>query len=191
MKESDMKRYARVIGIDDGPFDKFRDKSTIVIGTISRGGFQVDGVVSTEVEIDGVDSTDKLIDMITRSRFYTQVQCILLDGIALGGFNVVDVGLLHQKTGIPVIVVMRFSPDLDKVKDALQKIGKADCIPLIDSAGEIEEARGIYIQRIGITKRKADQILKHTMTNSHIPEPIRLSHLYAAGIMRGESKGNV
>lgn len=191
MKESDIKRYARVIGIDDGPFDKFSDEATLVIGTISRGGFQVDGVVSTEVAIDGDDSTCKLIDMITHCRFFKQIQCILLDGIALGGFNVVDVNLLHEGTGIPVIVVMRFLPDLEKVKEALEKIGKSHCIPLIDKAGTIEEARGIYIQRIGIERRQANQILKHTMTNSHIPEPIRLSHLYAAGIMRGESKGNV
>ena len=80
----------RILGIDDGHFSK-QDKDAIVIGTVFRGGKWMDGVLSTHVKIDGYDSTENLIHLVRKSKHFGQLRCIMINGIALGGFNVIDI----------------------------------------------------------------------------------------------------
>ena len=72
-----IRKEIRIIGFDDGPFDKFKDKKTIVIGAVFKGGFVLDGIVSTKVALDGDDATEKLVSVIMKSRFRLQLRCIL------------------------------------------------------------------------------------------------------------------
>lgn len=183
------KSEIRILGIDDSPFKKFGKGSILVIGTIFRGGTLLDGILTTKVAIDGNNSTKKLIEMINKSKFKPQLRCIMINGIALGGFNVIDIKELNKKTKIPVIVVIRKYPDFKKIEETLKRIKKHKKYELIQRAGVVEKVGKIYIQRKGIALTKAKQILKLTCTRSLIPEPIRVAHLIAGGIVTGESKG--
>ena len=91
-----LKKEIRVIGIDDSPFDKFKKGKVLVVGTVFRGGLYLDGILSTKVIIDGNDATTKIIEMINKCKFKPQLQCIFLDGIAVGGFNVIDIKELNS-----------------------------------------------------------------------------------------------
>lgn len=184
-----IKTGARILGIDDSPFDKFRDKRTLVIGTFFRGGSSLDGVMSTTVAVDGADATAKIIRMVKKSKFYTQLRAIMLNGIAVGGFNVIDIQKLAAATKIPVIVVMRNYPEVGKIKSTLTRLGMKSKVKLIEKAGEIRKAGRVYVQLSGCSLEKAMELLKISCTRSHIPEPIRVAHLIAAGIKLGESKG--
>ncbi len=184
-----LKKEIRVIGIDDSPFNKFDNSNVLVIGVIFRGGSFLDGSLSTKVRVDGNNATKKLVEMINKCKFKPQLQCIFLDGIALGGFNVVDIAELNKKTGLPVIVVIRRKPDIETIKKTLIKINKKSKIKLIEKAGEVIKINNIYAQLKGISKEKAKEILDIVCTRSHIPEPVRVAHLIASGIVKGESKG--
>jgi len=184
-----IKKEIRVIGIDDSPFDKFKKGKVLVVGVVMRGGDFIDGVLSTKVDIDGDDSTCQLVNMINKSKFKLQFRCIFLDGIAFGGFNVVDVKELNKKTKIPVVTIIRRKPNIEKIKNTLKRIGKKDKIKLIDKAGNVTKIGEIFVQVTGISLTKLKKILKIVCTRSLIPEPIRLAHLIAAGIVKGESKG--
>jgi endonuclease V-like protein UPF0215 family len=183
------KKEVRTLGIDDSPFRKFTKSNTLIIGTIFRGGTLLDGILSTKVRIDGNNSTKKLIKMINKSKFKKQIRCILLNGIAVGGFNIVDIKELNQKTKIPVLAVIRKYTDFKKIEETLKKINKGPKYKLIQKAGPVEKVGKIYIQRKGISLEKAKALLKLTCTRSLIPEPIRVAHLIAGGIATGESKG--
>lgn len=185
-----MKRQVRVIGIDDAPFDKARKgEKTFVVGTIYRGGDFLDGVVSIDVVIDGDDSTTQIIKMINRSRFKPQLQCIFLNGIAVAGFNVVDVHKVVEETGIPLITVIRRQPDIAVIHKTLEKLGYNHKINILTKAGPVRKMGSIYIQPIGLSLAKAGEFLRVTCTHSLIPEPLRVAHIIAAGIVKGESKG--
>lgn len=184
-----MKKQIRILGIDDAAFDKFNDKEVIVIATVFRGGDFMDGVMTCKVKIDGDDATNKLIEMINKSKFKTQFRAIMLDGIAVAGFNVFDIKLLFEKTKIPVIVVMRNYPDLIKIKDTLSNLGMKEKINLLEKAGKIYPYKKIHYQVYGMEKEEAIQILKISCTHSHIPEPIRVAHLIGSALTFGESKG--
>ena len=186
-----MKKEIRIVGFDDSPFDKFKkNKKTLVIGTVFRGGLYLDGVISTKVSIDGDDSTDRLIEIINKTKFKPQIQAIMLNGIAFGGFNIIDIGKLNKKTKIPVIVVIRKMPDIDRIKKVLIKIGKKNKIKLIETAGKPVNVGKLYVQFKGISLDDVKEILRITCTRSLIPEPIRAAHLMAQGIYFGESKGD-
>ena len=182
-----MKKEIRILGIDDAAFDKFSDKEVIVIGTVFRGGDFIDGILTCKVNVDGDDSTNKLIEMINNSKFKVQFRAILLDGIAVAGFNIINIKKLYDETRTPVIVVMRDYPDLKKIKETLMKLKMKEKIILLDLAGEIFSFNEIHYQAYGC--KNPEEILKLTCTRSHIPEPIRVAHLIGGGLTFGESKG--
>jgi endonuclease V-like protein UPF0215 family len=134
--------------------------------------------------------------MIRKSRHYCQIRVVMLDGITYGGFNVVDIERLYRETGIPVIVVMRSLPDFQKIRSALEYFpdGKERWI-IIERAGKIEEIAGekergpVYIQKKGIGLVSVEKIIRLTSIRSNIPEPLRIAHLIATGIILGESRG--
>lgn len=184
-----LKSESRILGIDDASFDRNADTQVPVIGTLMRAG-TVEGFLHGTVGVDGDDATDTLISMITSSRFARIARCIMLDGIALGGFNVIDIERLSEETGIPLIVIMRRMPDLEGVKEALTKMGTPERYELIQKAGQIHKVRGIYIQYHGLTREEAEQIIDMTQTESYLPEPLRISHMVGAALLKGESKGS-
>ncbi len=184
-----LKKEIRVIGIDDSPFERFVKKDILVVGAIFRGGLSLEGILSTKIRVDGNNSTKKLIQMINDSRFKSQLRCIFLNGIALGGFNIVDIEYLNKMTGIPVIVVIRRRPDLTRVSRALMKINKKPKLNLIEKAGEIIRIGDIYVQLKGISVRHSKEVLGIVCSNGNIPEPLRIAHMIASGIIKGESKG--
>jgi len=188
-KRKSLRKEIRVIGIDDTSFDKFKDRQTRAIGVIFRGGNFLDGVVSVVVRVDGDDSTEKLARMVNSCKFKPQLRCIMLDGIAVGGFNVVDIHALSEKTKLPVIVVVRDYPDFSKIFAALKKLGFYSKRKLMEKAGKPIRMGKVYVQLCGITEEKAKEILEITCTRSYLPEPIRVAHLIGQGIVYGQSKG--
>lgn len=184
-----IKKEIRTIGIDDGPFDKFKDRLVLVVGTIFRGGLAMDGVLSTKASVDGRNSTQKIAKMINRCKFKPQLRTIFLHGIAVGGFNIIDIPKLHKLTKIPIIIVIRDYPDFKKIYSTLKKLKMQDKIQLIEKLPKPIKFGKIYIQHIGIPLDKTKQLLKTTCTRSFIPEPLRAAHLIAAGIVKGESRG--
>lgn len=185
-----VKKETRILGIDDAPFNKFSDKKVLVVGTVYRGGSYMDGVISCYVDVDGNDSTDSLISLINKTKHKSQLQVIMLKGIALGGFNIVDIKRLNKKTKLPVIVVMRKKPNFLDIRKAIQNVNDHDKKwKLIKKAGKIEKILNLYVQSAGIEKDKIKDIINITCIHGNIPEPLRVAHLVASGIILGESRG--
>ena len=188
-----IKKQIRILGIDDGPF-RFDQKKTLVIGVVLRGNGYLEGVLKREIEVDGKDSTDVILDMIKKTRHRDQIRVIMLDGIALGGFNIVDVDRLYRECGIPVITVTREKPDFDMILKTLQmKFPDWEerwNMVKDNKIYEIETPHNpIYISCKGVSVEEAKEIIKISTIRGAIPEPIRVAHIIASGVVRGESYG--
>jgi len=188
-----LKTKIRAIGIDDAPFH-FSDEDVLIVGSIVRAPNYLEGILSTKVEVDGTDATEKIIEMINDSRFAEQGKVIFTDGAALGGFNLVNLKRICGETGIPVMSVSRDKPDFESIKEALK--GHFDDWKDKYKAikeGEIFEVKTehkpIYIQSEGADLEKVKHLLRLFTVRGRLPEPIRISHIIASGIVRGESKG--
>jgi len=188
-----MKQQIRILGIDDSPF-KFTDKYGMVIGVVMRGGEYLECVLRRHIIIDGNDATFVCKDMIKKTKHNKQLRAALLDGVALGGFNVVDIEEVYKETGLPILTITRDKPDFDKIKSALKKnfADWKDRWTLI-SKGKLHEIKTshnpIYVKCIGVDIKEAKEIIKLSTIRGAIPEPIRMAHLIASGITRGESYG--
>jgi endonuclease V-like protein UPF0215 family len=135
-----------VIGFDDGPFAREHRGDVLLVGVVCSGT-RVDGVVSGRIRRDGANATRVMIDLVRASQFGVHVQAVLLQGIAVGGFNVVDVHGLSLALRVPVLVVTRRLPDMAAVKRALfhgaplarpRVAGAARKWRLIEQAGTME-----------------------------------------------------
>jgi endonuclease V-like protein UPF0215 family len=183
------RHISHVVGFDDAPFEHSYRGDVLVVGAVFAGN-RLDGVISTKVRRDGVNAAQRLIDCITGSKYFDQLQAILLQGIAFAGFNVVDLQWLHQATGLPVLVVVRSLPDFLAIRQALlQKVpGGARKWRLIEAAGPMEPMDALFVQRCGITPEDAATLLASLQLNSQLPEPLRVAHMIAGGVTTGESR---
>lgn len=185
-------RFAHAVGFDDAPFERTHRGDVPVIGAVYAGR-RLEGVLCGRVRRDGANATRVLADLVRRSRFFPQLQLVLLQGIALAGFNVVDLGALHRALGRPVLVVVRRPPDLGRVRRALlgHVPGGARKWRLVERAGPVERCGRVYVQRAGLSLDEAARALAAHAASSLVPEPLRTAHLIAGGIARGESRHRV
>jgi endonuclease V-like protein UPF0215 family len=182
-------RLSHVVGFDDAPFERSHRGDVPIVGAVYSGS-RLEGVLSGKVRRDGINATAALIDLVGGSRFYPQLQAILLQGIAFAGFNVVDIHKLREKLGRPVLVVCRRRPNLDKIRDALlhHVPGGRRKWRLIEKAGPMELLAGVYVQRAGLSPVAAETLIGDFARHGRLPEPLRTAHLIAGGIARGESR---
>jgi hypothetical protein len=184
-----VKPEIRILGIDDGVFTPHTKGTVDVIGVVFRGGYWLDGVMKTQVEIDGMDATEKIASMILESPHYDQLRIVMLNGVTMAGFNVVDIERLYQKVKLPVIAVTRDKPNFDDIRKALRNLPRGEeRWKAIEKAGKIIEVRTrsgedpIYAHVVGISEKDAIRILKSTSTRSNIPEALRVAHIIASGL---------
>ena len=178
-----------MLGVDDGVFAPHERGLVPVVGVVFRGGYWLDGVMHTKVEVDGFDATEKIAHMVLNSPHYKQLRVIMLNGVTFAGFNVIDIKELFAKTSLPIIAVTKEKPDFEEIQEALKKLPRSEeRWKAIQNAGEIypistrSKDEKIYMQIHGILKGDAEKILQLTSTRSHIPEALRVAHLIASGI---------
>ena len=189
-----IKQEIRILGVDDSPFPSHTTEEVLLVGTVFRAGNWLDGVLSTYIHGDGNDGTEKIAEMVKNSRNLGQLGVIMLDGITFAGFNLVNIRQIFESTGIPVIVIMRKIPNFDRIKKALKRFEDwEERWENVLEAGKVYKVNNqepIYMQIYGIRKEDAEDIVKLSTTRSAIPEPLRVAHIIAAGIITGESRGS-
>lgn len=188
-----MKPKSRFLGIDDAPFH-FSDESVPVVGVVVQAPTYIEGVLTTLVEVDGHDATDRIAAMVAGSRHRAGLAMILLDGAAVGGFNVIDVDALHDKVERPVVTITRRKPDLTAIETALRRrFDDWDDRLRVLRRHRVEAIRvrsgTLWVSYVGTKRAAVHEALVLTTVRGVLPEPLRIAHLIAAGIMRGESRG--
>jgi len=190
-----IKPEIRVLGIDDGNFVPHTKGLVYIVGVVYRGGYWLEGVMRTEIEVDGMDATEKIAAMIKNSPHYDQLRVIMLDGITFAGFNVIDIKKLFEMVKLPVIAIVREKPDLEEIKKALKNLPEYEKRwAAIKNAGKIFKvlsrklAEPIYMQIAGISELDAETIVRNTSTRSNVPEALRVAHIIASGLAKMERK---
>ena len=188
-----MKSEIRILGIDDAPFN-FTDTTTDIVGVVMRGNHYIEGVLHDTIHVDGVDATSVCEQMIIKTRHYQQLKAIVFDGATMGGFNVIDIESIWHNTKIPVITVTRKQPDFEKIQLALQNHVKDwEKRFMLLKKGKLYRLKTahnpLYVKCEGISFDKAKEIITLATIRGVIPESLRVAHIIASGISRGESYG--
>ncbi len=185
-----MPRYSHVIAVDDAPFEREHRGDVPIVG-VAYSNLRIEGVLSSVIRRDGANATKALARMIAGSQFATHTELILLQGIALGGFNVVDIQGLSVELGKAVLVIARRAPDMKAIESALRTRvpGGVRKWALIQKAGAMERCGSLFVQRAGIALDDASAVIERLAINGIVPEPLRVAHLIAGGVTTGRSRG--
>lgn len=192
-EEEQMKQQVRVLGIDDSPF-RFGDGRALVVGALVRIPSYLEAIMRTEVVIDGDDSTRQLVRMIKGSRYADQIKTIMIDGIALAGFNVIDISELHEATGMPVLTITRDEPDFEQMRAALKKYfpdweRRYELITRHELRRIKTPHKPLFACGLGLDWAEFEKLVALSTVRGAVPEPVRIAHLVAAAMVKGESRG--
>ncbi len=131
-----------------------------------------------------------LASMLGNSKYAAQVHVVLIDGIAIGGLNVVDLPDLAESVGRPCISVMRRMPDLSAMERAVRMLPSPERrLRILRRAGVIHERPPFVFQVHGIDVDSAHEALSRATDTGHVPEALRLAHLIGSAVVDGESRG--
>jgi uncharacterized protein len=184
-----------VVGLDDGPFVRSARRADLVAVIFSAPNY-VEGILRTWVTIDGTDATDRILAVLGDSPFLDGVRAVLLDGIAVGGFNLIDLDRLHERLQRPIVTVTRHAPDFPAIHSALRKYFPRDAAarwklvrahPLFRLS--TPEGNPLQVSAVGCTRREAGAIVRRTTVRGHIPEPLRLARLVARALAKSPRPG--
>jgi endonuclease V-like protein UPF0215 family len=180
-----------VLGVDDGPFEKHQPGARApIVGVMMEGHDLVEAIAVTDFPVDGEDVTAFLADWIRARRFSPALHGVLFGGITLAGLAVLDVNALARELETPVVVVNRKGRSDAPLRGALEKAGFAARAALLESAPpSFALPGGIHASVAGGDAALAAELIARTRAKSDLPEPLRLAHLFAHALVRGESRG--
>jgi uncharacterized protein len=176
------KKGIRVLGIAES-FRKTSTCSTLA-GIVMRRDLIIDSMVFGKVTIEGNDSTENILSMY-RSLKRNDINCIMLDGLIISMYNIIDGKELRENTNVPVIAITfkdsegldntiqhHFSKDSKIKLEQYHKLGQRDKI-LLDT-GKI-----LFVRYWGLSSKEASAIVNCFTLQGSIPEPIRIAKLAA------------
>src|ERR687885_2536293 len=134
------KKGIRVFGIAES-FRSPYIRSTIA-GIVMRRDLIIDGITLNNTTLKGNDSTENILYMF-KSLKRSDINCIMLDGLVISMYNIIDGKLIQIETGLPVIAITfedsvgletsirRHFPDNPESKlEQYGKLGKRDRVLL-------------------------------------------------------------
>jgi uncharacterized protein len=189
MKFHPEKKGIRVLGIAES-FKKNGTYSTLA-GIVMRRDLVIDGIVFGNVTIEGNDSTQNILSMY-RSLKRDDINCIMLDGLIISMYNIIDGKELRENANVPVVAITfndskglegtiqhHFSNDFNLKLEQYRKLGQRDKILLRTS-------KTLFIRYWGISSKEAAMIVNSFTLQGSIPEPIRIAKLAARANMRSK-----
>lgn len=180
-------RTLRVIGFDDVPWRHRRSSQVGLCGAVCAGT-RFEGLVYGAVRRDGWRATDAIEKLLLHGKFLPQLHLVLLDGIAFGGFNVVDLPRLAKTLQRPCVAVMRRLPDLPAMERAARRLPRPEArLALLRRAGPIHQAGPFVYQVCGAEPAATGAALARLTDMGNVPEALRLAHLIGGALAYGES----
>lgn len=185
-------RRPHLLGIDDGPFVKGQAGPVPLAAALCEGPDLLEAVALESFPVDGDGATEFLAEWIARLRLRATLQGVALGGITLAGLGVVDVRALAAALAVPVLVVTRKAPDNARLRTALEAAGCAERFAIAARSPEAERTvDGIWLAHEGCERAQALALLHASRGKAKLPEALRVAHLFATALVRGESHGRV
>jgi endonuclease V-like protein UPF0215 family len=180
-------RTLRAIGFDDVPWRHRASRTVGLVGAVCAGT-RFEGMVYGTIRRDGWRATLAIERLLLESKFLPQLHLVLLDGIALGGFNVLDLPRLSRTLRRPCVSVMRKLPDLPAMERAARRLPRPDArIAVLRRAGPIHVSGPFVYQVQGADPDEIALALQRLTDTGHVPEALRLAHLIGGAFAYGES----
>ncbi len=188
----------KILAVEDGSFrsqtERFKRGRAYLVGVVVDG-FRVDDVLLSYIVVDGLDATERLVEMSEGRAEH--LDAIMLASVSCGGFNLIDVVKVYNQLKLPVIIanpkkadmrsvenaVRKHFPDWEKRLTIIQKAGRPHTVK-VNTGGMVH----FYTQ--GIRVKEAQKLISDLTIFGNRPEPLRIARLIAHGLGR-VSRGQV
>ncbi|MFB6081700.1 MAG: DUF99 family protein [Halanaeroarchaeum sp.] len=175
-----MKSGVRALGLAES----YRGDRSTIGGAVVRASRVVDGVAFARCTVGGTDATEAmatLYDDLDRE----DVRYLLLSGVALAWFNVVDLHALADRTDRPVVAVsFEASEGLESTLreefsgEALEaRLATYRSLPERHPTTVNGERR--FVRSVGLPEAEADRVVAAFTPEGGRPEPLRVARLAA------------
>ena len=166
-------------------------KKSVLSGIVMSTDLVIDGFVMGHSTVGGDDATDAILSMYEKLD-RTDVSFLLISGIIISSYNMIDVKRISEKIGLPVIAITH--EESDGIEDAIKhhfpdsykpklaeysKLGSREKITLHTS-------HNLYIRNEGCTVLEAKQLLDKITSRGSIPEPLRIAQLLANTLLKAK-----
>ena len=162
-------------------------KKSILAGVVMRRDLIVDGVAFCMATVEGDDATGAIIKMYQSMR-RGDINCILLDGLVISMYNIIDGNKIAEQTGLPVIAITfedsqglegaikHHFADWQGKLEQYQKLGTRE-------RATLRTGKTLFIRYWGTSQKKAVSMLNSFTLQGAVPEPIKVAKLAARALM--------
>ena len=181
------KKALRCLGVAES-FQKEKLDKSVIAGVVMRRDLVIDGFSSTLATVGGLDATESILRLYRKLQ-RTDINFMILEGVIISFYNIIDLKRLYEELSIPLIAVtyreskgriidrLKSLPDGEKRLRIYEKNGPREKIFL-------KTGYNVYIRFLGLKREEAVNLLNVFTLRGRVPEPVRVAGLIARGILR-------
>ena len=166
-------------------------KKSVLSGIVMSTDLIIDGFVMGHSTVGGDDATDAILEMYKRLD-RPDVSFLLISGIVISLYNIIDLKRISEDTGLPVIGVTY--EESEGIEDAIKHHfpnsyeSKLTEYSNLDSREKItlHTSHDLYVRKEGCTVLEAKQLLDKITLQGSVPEPLRISQLLANTLLKAK-----
>ncbi len=176
-----MKKGIRILGIAES----YQDKKSNIAGIVMRKDLIIDGFEFGHIKVGKLDATKTIINLYKRIN-RDDIHIIMISGLALAWYNIVDIQKINKKINIPIIsVTYEESEGLTKhIKKEFKQQEKQKRLNIYNRQPKrtkinLSKQKNGYIRYIDIKQNRAEKLVKNLTKQGKKPEPLRVAKLAA------------
>jgi endonuclease V-like protein UPF0215 family len=162
--------------------------TSVLAGVVMRGDLRVDGLAYAHATVGGDDATSAVL------RIYEQldradINAIVLSGVAVSWFNIIDLVEVFYKIQRPLICltyeesmglensINEYFPDSEKKLNTYKSLGPRERVKL-------KTGYEVFVRIFGCSVEDARVLLNKFTQDGRVPEPVRVARLAARAALR-------
>ena len=152
-------------------------------GVVIRRDFIIDGFVFGKCTIEGDDATDAILEMYYKLN-RDDISYIMISGLVISMYNIIDIKKIWEKIGIPVIgvtfedsagiedAIRHHFPDSQSKLEQYGKLGKRTEITL-------HTGYKLFVRYEGCLLEEVRKFIDLVTIQGSVPEPLKVAQLLA------------
>jgi len=166
-------------------------KKSVLSGIVMSTDLVIDGFVFGHSTVGGDDATDAILEMYEKLD-RQDVSFLLISGIVISSYNIIDMKRISEKIGLPVIGVTY--EESSGIEDAIKHHFPESYKSKLTEYSKLEPRKKItlhtsynlYVRNEGCTVLEAKQLLDKITLQGSIPEPLKITQLLANTLLKSK-----
>ena len=164
-------------------------KKSVLSGIVMSTDLVIDGFVFGYSTVGGDDATDAILEMYEKLD-RQDISFLLISGIVISLYNIIDMKRISEKIGLPVIGVTY--EESSGIEDAIKHHFPESYKSKLTEYSKLEPRKKItlhtsynlYVRNEGCTVLETKQLLDKITLQGSIPEPLKITQLLANTLLK-------